>query len=109
MTGKSYYKHGMYHYKSYNKVSSYYKKGWKYHAYASKSNSNGGYNDYAVVKKKVKYTATKKVKTNKYKTIKKRVYATIETHRLGNNPMYYAVTYDFYVFGSGYVECGGVL
>lgn len=110
LTGKSYYKNGRYHYKNYNKVRTYYNKGWKYHAYASESNSQGGYNDYAVVKKKVKYTATKKVKTNKYKTAKKRIYATIETHRTGDYPnMYYMVTYDFYVFGFGYIKCGGAL
>lgn len=109
LTGKSYYKRGIYHYKSYNKVNRYYQKGWKYDSYASKRNGQGGYNDYAVVKKKVKYKATKKVKTNKYTTVKKPIYAKLETHRTGGNPMYYVVTYDFYVDGVGYIAFGGIL
>ena len=69
LTDKSYYKNGKYHSKHYNTVDKYYKKGWKFDSYASEKNSKGGYNDYAYVKKKVKYTTTKKVKTG-YKKVK---------------------------------------
>ncbi len=55
-------------------------------------------------KKMSKHKVWFKVKTNKfYKN--KRVYASIETHK----GSHYYVTYDFYVYGYGYIKWGGTL
>ena len=63
---------------------------------------------YASPSKMIKHKVNCKVKTNTFvhvNGVKKRVYASIETHRSG----YYRVTYDFYVFGYGYIYFGSEL